>query len=242
MTHITFIAGGSKGLGAAMVDTFKAEKHVVYEFSRTGRSDTHIACDFTQPELAQKTFNKTFKTHASKQHDSINLLINTAILAPFGSITRADNNTINAHLNINIDSTLLLIQSFLTVFQNNPTNKTITYISSGAARRAIPGLALYSASKAFFERLIDTLATEQAAMTDPIRCMVINPGVMNTDMQTEIRAQSAENFPMVDMWNELHRKGQLADPHEVAAVCAQLVIKTGVNGAYYSAQELFDEI
>ncbi len=85
--------------------------------------------------------------------------------------------------------------------------------------------------------MIDTIAAEQNEQNFPIKCMVINPGVMNTGMQTEIRSQSAEDFPMVGMWNELHQKGQLAAPSDVAAVCLDLLLNTGINGGYYTAQE-----
>ena len=239
MTDITFIAGGSKGLGAALVKSLLKQNHMVFEFSRTDNNPQHINCDFNHPNAAKTIFNQTFASHLNNNYPSINLIINTATLAPFGSISSATYNELNAHLNINIASTLFLIQSFLSAFQNTNTKKTITYISSGAARRAIPGMAMYSASKAFFERFIDTLAEEQKSTTCPIDCMVINPGVMNTDMQAEIRAQSADDFPMVGQWNELHQKGQLANPIAVATVCTDLILETGINGGYYTAQNLF---
>lgn len=238
MTHLTFIAGGSKGLGAAMVKSFQTENHEVYEFSRTGKQSIHIDCDFGLPSEAKAVFEATFHTHSNKDYQSINLLINTAILPPFGALAMASNNQINAHLAINIDSTVFLIQSFLSAFQNKPVQKTITYLSSGAARRAIPGLAMYSASKAFFERLVNTIAEEQKSAAHPFKCILVNPGVMDTGMQSEIRAQSVETFPMVKMWNDLHHKGLLANPADVAAVCTDLVINSGVNGSYYTAQDL----
>lgn len=241
MTKLTFIAGGSKGLGAALVSQFQTENHEVYEFSRSGQDSHHIDCDFNQPEKAHKIFNNIFQSHVLRHVDQINLIINTAVLAPFGPISNAENAEINAHLAINIDSTVYLLKSFMASFQATKAKKTIAYISSGAALRAIPGLAIYSASKAFFERLVNTLAEEQNAESSPFNCMVINPGIMNTDMQAEIRAQKAEDFPLVTMWNDFHTKGQLADPIDVATVCKKLVINSGINGGYYSAQELMDK-
>lgn len=135
---------------------------------------------------------------------------------------------------------MYLLQSFIQHFQHVAVKKTITYISSGAARRDIPGLAMYSASKAFFERFLDTTATEQERCKNPFDCLIINPGVMNTGMQTEIRSQSKEDFPMVDMWNELHMKGQLANPSDIAQVCFDLITDSGRNGGYYTAQDLME--
>jgi len=221
-----------------MVESFQTNNHTVYEFSRTGELPLHIDCDFGIPSQAKTVFDTTFQTHSKQTYQSVNLLINTAVLAPFGSLSLASNHQISTHLAVNIDSTILLIQAFLKAFENSPITKSLAYISSGAARRAIPGLAMYSASKAFFERLINTIAEEQKSASHPFKCMVINPGVMNTDMQNEIRSQSEENFPMVSMWNDLHKNGQLADPKDIAAVCTELVTKSGVNGGHYVAQQL----
>ncbi|WP_223787891.1 SDR family NAD(P)-dependent oxidoreductase [Marinicella meishanensis] len=235
MTELTFVAGGSKGLGVELVNQFTEQGHQVLEFSRSGQGQQHIACDFADPNSCQATFAHTFAQH--RADDGIHLLINTATLAPFGPLSQADPAVITQHLAINVTSTLLLIRAFLAAYQDTDCAKTIAYISSGAARRAIPGLAVYSASKAFFERYIDTLATEQQDQTHPVRCLVINPGVMNTDMQAEIRAQDKTDFPMVDMWQEFHATGQLAAPQDIAAVCLRLLQGEGENGGYYTAQE-----
>ena len=235
MTPLTFVAGGSKGLGAELVKLCSQQGHRVMEFSRSGQVPQHIDCDFANAVSCQATFDQTFAAH--KPTDGINLLINTATLAPFGPLSQADPAVIQQHLSINVTCTLLLIRSFLAAYQDVDGPKTIAYISSGAARRAIPGLAVYSASKAFFERFIDTLATEQQDQAHPCRCLIINPGVMNTDMQAEIRSQDKADFPMVDMWQEFHETGQLAAPHDIATVCLRLLQGEGENGGYYTAQE-----
>ncbi len=237
MTAITYIAGGSKGLGSQLVKTFENQDHHVIEFSRSGSGNNHINCDFNDIKSTALTLQNTFNTLSLENYDQINLIINTAILAPFGSLPNAESTTIKQHLNINIESSLALLQSFLMAFQHQPSNKTIAYISSGAARRAIPGLAMYSASKAFFERFIDTLAEEQTNEQQPIHCMIINPGVMNTGMQTEIRSQDAKNFPMVGLWNDWHEAGKLANPKDIAEICYRLITNEGKNGGYYTAQD-----
>lgn len=237
MTEKTFIAGGSKGLGAELVKVFSINNCQVNEFSRSGEVDGHIYCDFSDTESTAKVVKNQFSLVNQNQTNKINLIINTATLAPFGSLTDASAETVKQHLAINIESTVVLLQTFLIAFQNHPADKTIAYISSGAARRAIPGLAMYSASKAFFERFIDTLAVEQSSQPQPIDCMVINPGVMNTGMQEEIRAQDPKDFPMVDMWNELHKQGKLANPKDIADICYRLINEEGKNGGYYTAQD-----
>lgn len=240
MKAITFIAGGSKGLGGALVKKFEDNNHHVLEFSRSGTDQAHIACDFSDIKGSTKTFNHTFSSAKQQPHDSVNLIINTAVLAPFGSLLNAEGTTIQKHININITSTMMLIQAFVKAFQETPVKKTITYISSGAARRDIPGLAMYSASKAYFERFIDTTATEQKSCEHPIDCMIINPGVMDTGMQVEIRSQNKADFPMVDMWQDLHEQGQLAKPENIAQICYKIITEVGKSGDYYTAHDFLD--
>ncbi len=237
MKQLTFIAGGSKGLGAELVKVFNQENHQVLEFSRSGKGSAHVKVDFNQPDEAYKIFKQTFFKSESQTWQNINLIVNTAVLPPFGSMLQAEEKTILQHININITATILLLKAFITSFQKVSCKKTITYISSGAARRDIPGLAMYSASKAFFERFIDTTATEQKSCEHPIDCMIINPGVMDTGMQVEIRAQNKADFPMVDMWQELHEQGQLAKPEDMAQICFNIITQTGKNAGYYTAQD-----
>lgn len=237
MNAITYIAGGSKGLGAALVERFEQQQHQVFEFSRSGHHKNHISCDFNDVATAGTIFDETFSQSFENTATSLNLIINTAVLQPFGSLVKTDEAVIQQHININITTTMLLLKSFITAFQQLPCKKTIAYISSGAARRDIPGLAMYSASKAFFERFIDTTATEQKTCKHPFDCMIINPGVMDTGMQQEIRTQSKNDFPMVDLWSDLHKNGQLAAPSAIAEICQQLITLSGQNGGYYTAQE-----
>jgi len=241
MTSLTYIAGGSKGLGQALLKLHIQAKHKVFEFSRSGTGPHHIKCNFNDTKAAQQCFQQalaiTNHTDASELNQ-INLVINTATLAPFGHLAQMEPNSIKQHININIESTVALLHTFIAAYQQSHALKTITYISSGAARRDIPGLAMYSASKAFFERLISTLAEEQNSMNHPFKCMIINPGVMNTDMQAEIRQQNEKDFPMLSWWKELHETGQLADPKDIANICYELIHSTGTNGGYYVAQQL----
>jgi short-subunit dehydrogenase len=238
MTTITFIAGGSKGLGHALVERCRTAGHLVREFSRSGHGTEHIRCDMAQPEQARAVFDQAFATVADDADvTAVNLVVNAATLAPFGELVTYPTSQLNQHLTINIQSTMQLMHSFMQAFQDKNCVKNLVYMSSGAARRAIPGLGIYSASKAFFERFTDTLAEEQQSQDHPVNCMIINPGVMNTDMQVEIRQQDEADFPMLPWWQELHEKGQLADPADIADITFRLFTQDGENGGYYSAQE-----
>lgn len=213
--HITFIAGGSKGLGLAIYQELREAGHTLVEFSRSGDHQGHLDCDFSKPDKAINVFKTAF--NEKYQHAShINLIINTATLEPFGPIQNASVNDINTHLLINVETITHLVRLFARAYQGHAAQKTLSYVSSGAANRAIPGMSMYSASKAYGERLIDTFREEQKQQSQPIQTMIINPGVMDTDMQSTIRAQKKTDFPMRDHWQQLYDNNELAKPEDIA--------------------------
>lgn len=214
--HVTFIAGGSKGLGLAIYQQLRQASHTLVEFSRSGDHLGHLDCDFANPEKASDVFKTAFNEKYSRA-SHINLIINAATLEPFGTLSRATAHSINEHIAINVESITHLVRLFARAYQDHPAIKTLTFISSGAANRAIPGMSMYSASKAYGERLIDTLREEQQQEKKPIQVMVINPGVMDTEMQRTIRAQKEQDFPMRNHWQQLYDNNQLAQPEQIAA-------------------------
>ena len=214
--HITFIAGGSKGLGLAIYQQLREAGHTLVEFSRSGDHLGHLDCDFAKPEKAINVFKTAFNEKYD-QAGHINLIVNTATLEPFGPIQRAASKDINSHITINVETITHLVRLFARAYQDHPAQKTLSYVSSGAANRAIPGMSMYSASKAYGERLIDTFREEQKEQAMPIQTMIINPGVMDTGMQDTIRAQKKKDFPLRDHWQKLYENNELAEPEQIAA-------------------------
>ncbi len=227
----TIIIGGSRGLGLALKQCFEQAGHDVFELSRSGSSLAHIPCDLAQADAADLAARNCF---SGIKTTNVNLIINAGTLSPFGHLAEQQADLIDQHLSINIQGTLRVLMVFVQIFQQWEGRISVTYMTSGAARRAIPGLALYSASKAFFERYIDTMSEEQKAWPSPIRFLVINPGVMKTEMQTEIRTQNSHDFPMVDWWQTLYKEGKLAEPSDIASVCFDLI--TSNKSGYHQAQ------
>jgi NAD(P)-dependent dehydrogenase (short-subunit alcohol dehydrogenase family) len=61
------------------------------------------------------------------------------------------------------------------------------------------------------------VALEQAAAPNGARISSVAPGVIDTDMQVQLRSESAANFPDVGSFVGLKEKGLLATPAEAAA-------------------------
>lgn len=91
-------------------------------------------------------------------------------------------------------------------------------LSSGAASRAYTAWGAYGASKAVLNHLVKTLAAEEPNVTS----VAIRPGVVDTDMQRELREAHLHEMDESDSkkFTELHTSGKLVSPEKPGAVIA----------------------
>jgi benzil reductase ((S)-benzoin forming) len=87
-------------------------------------------------------------------------------------------------------------------------------ISSGAAARAYAGWSAYCASKAAVERFTECVQLEEASTG--LRAYAVQPGVIDTAMQEQIRASRAEDFPALDKFLAIKRQSAFNTPPFVA--------------------------
>ena len=93
------------------------------------------------------------------------------------------------------------------------TDTRIVHISSGAARNAYPGWSIYCATKAALDHHARAVALDGDRA---LRICSVAPGVVDTEMQAEIRGTELERFPLRERFDALKRDGQLATPEQSA--------------------------
>ena len=213
---LALIAGGSRGLGKALVDRYEEDGFEVYEFSRSGESGSHVVCDFSSPAAAAQILEKKLSELAKKDYAEIVLMNNAGTVHPIGPIAGHDAASWIDNININLNSAIIATGIFTRHFQNLSAKKTIANISSGAAIRAKHGWALYCAAKAGLEHFCRAVAMEQSKQIRPINVVLIDPGVMDTEMQAVIRSTDASLFPELERFLKMKEEGQLLDPTMVA--------------------------
>lgn len=98
----------------------------------------------------------------------------------------------------------------------------IVFTSSGAAASATGGWALYGATKAAMNHFTLSVANEEPDVTS----IAVRPGMVDTDMQREIREEHANNMPTeaVSRFIGAHRDGKLLKPEQPGHVMAKLVL------------------
>ena len=116
------------------------------------------------------------------------------------------------------------------------TTLRIVNVSTGAASQPFPGLADYASSKAALRMAGMSLATEWGASATAPRgrqdaaILSYEPGIVDTDMQRNVRAQSPERFPLVGMFRTFASQGLLVPPARPAADIVAFLESDGQSG------------
>jgi NAD(P)-dependent dehydrogenase (short-subunit alcohol dehydrogenase family) len=187
---------------------------VVKAIAETGGSARFVAADLTDPDSLRSLVEAV---------GTVDVLINNAALFPIGPIVSPD-----AAAGTSGSAPSLDVASFDTAFAANvraPYQLTaalapamvakgsgaIVNVSSMAARIGMPGLSVYSATKAALESLTRTWASELSP--SGVRVNTVAPGPTRTDMV--LATMGEQGAAQVGATTLL---GRLATPHEIAEV------------------------
>ena len=88
--------------------------------------------------------------------------------------------------------------------------KRVVSISSGAGKKPYPGWGAYCTAKAGLDMLTRCVGVEQMNQPHPVEIYSIAPGVVDTDMQREIRAASRSGLPAGEPVRPAQRAGRAA--------------------------------
>lgn len=143
------------------------------------------------------------------------LLINNAgTVQPIGPVETQDVMQIAQAVSLNVAAPMMLAGAIAAATSGaDACHVRILHVSSGAARSAYAGWSIYCATKAALDHHARAVALDQ---TPHVRICSLAPGVIDTDMQTEIRATPAEKFPLRARFDDLKHEGLLAAPADCA--------------------------
>ncbi len=234
---LALITGGSKGLGKSLSEKYLNEGFEVREFSRSGKSANSIRCDFSSPEDSAQIINETLSELSRRDFSRIDLINNIGTLNPIGPISEFEIESWIDHININLTSSVMMSGIFVKHFQNHSGKKVIATISSGAATKSKYGWSLYCTVKAGLEQFSRTLALEQNSKKGLIDTVIIDPGIVDTNMQATIRDTNERLFPELSRFIGFKEDGELENPATVAEKIYNILSGNIKNGAKYSLKE-----
>ena len=113
----------------------------------------------------------------------------------------------------------LQIQPALPALRSSKGRVVLT--SSGASSNTYSTWGTYGSSKAALNHLTGTLATEEPDIT----VVSVRPGVVDTDMQVEVRGNHAVmDGKDAEKFKSLHEEGKLLKPEQPGNVMARLAV------------------
>ena len=141
------------------------------------------------------------------------LINNAGIVEPIAPLGRQGAAAIARAVTVNISAALILANAFAAA-STNIADRRIIHISSGAGRNAYSGWSVYCATKAALDHHANGVREDSLP---GLKIESLAPGVIDTDMQSSIRATSEEDFTLRSRFVELKTSGALASPEEVGS-------------------------
>ncbi|MBC7151066.1 MAG: 3-oxoacyl-ACP reductase FabG [Rhizobium sp.] len=218
---VAVVTGGSRGIGAAIAQRFSSLGYRVVIGYRSDQASAKaltaslgpdaeslaVQVDIARPEDIERLVAKTVE-----RFGAIDVLVNCAAIGPYRPLGKMDADFIRPILEANIMGTVLLTQAAL---PHMPDGGRIINFASALAYRPIPTSSVYSASKAAIVTLTHAFAKELGARK--ITVNAVAPGVIETDMTTQIIAERGEQIMAM---TPLGRIGQTDDIAGIVAFLA----------------------
>ncbi len=213
--RIALVTGASRGLGRALCEQLATAGYVVMPLCRP-------VIDLADPAASAKALERCLQGLDLASIGEFVFVSNAATLDPLGPIEHQPAEALARSLNVNLVSPVALIGTLLRLLETSPARKLLLNITSGSAATARSGVAHYSAAKAGMEQFVRCLAADQMQATHPAVVVNVDPGAMDTAMQTTLRSAAPDVFPDGAQFAARHARGELADPAAVAAAIVRL--------------------
>ncbi len=208
-----FITGSSKGLGKAITqEALSINDYKVIGLSRSNTLE-HSSFEFHYLDLENIDSVMNYEFQKIEESDHIVLINNAGILGEIDKVGNMEDQHFKSVFNTNLIAPSILINKFIKEYKNLTCRKTIINISSGASTAPYESWAAYCASKAGLEMFTKVLEKE---LSPDFKVFSIAPGVVDTDMQSKIRATDKSKFVHKEKFMELKSNGALYTPKSVA--------------------------
>lgn len=223
---VAVVAGGSTGIGAAVVDRIVGDGGLVVFCSNEAEgvraTETRTGATGMVADVRSADQMRALIERAVELHGGLDILVNAAGIQRYGTVEDTSEEAWNEVLDVNLKG-MFLTAKYAVPQMRKRGGGSIVNVSSVQAFVSQNQVLGYSVSKAGINALTRSMALDHAE--DGIRVNTVCPGSVDTPMLRH----SAEMFKgddtaeeTVAKWGRTHPLGRVARPAEVAEVVAFL--------------------
>ncbi|MDQ6437450.1 glucose 1-dehydrogenase [Mesorhizobium sp. LHD-90] len=219
--RVALVAGGSRGIGAAVARRLAADGAAVAIGYRAASSEAEalareietaggraiaVQGDIGRDGDAAKMVEQTVA-----RFGRLDVLVNTAGIGPYRPLASVDENFVRQMFDTNVLGAIMLTKAVAAVMREGGR---IVHVSSRLAYSPIPTSTVYAASKAAVSAMVHGFARELGPQGITINAVA--PGVIETDMTTKIIAERGEQI------RTMTPLGRIGQPDDIAGIVAFL--------------------
>lgn len=251
MAKVILVTGASRGIGRSIVEVIfsLSADAVIYAVARSeaplielkkqyGDRFFYVVGDITDGKVLKSLVDEAVSGHG--RIDS--LIANAGVLEPVQHVNDIVVSDWKKLYDVNFFSIVSLVSIALPYLKQSRGN--ILFVSSDASDTYFNCWGAYGSSKAALNHFAMTIANEE----DSVRALAIAPGIVDTQMQVEIRENvgpKAMSPDALSLFKGLKSDNKLLDSSVPATVYSKLAlygIPKAVNGKYlsYDAEALKD--
>ena len=220
--NILIITGGSKGLGKSTAKLFQKNGYKVYSLARSINSKleaiNQLQVDLSNTKESIVAMNNLLDVVLEEKPSSVTLINNAGTLGEINVLAEIPPSNIESTVTLNYTSPMILCSIFAKKLSDFSGTKKIRNISSGAANGTYHGWSVYCSTKSAMDSFTKVLAVEQSYSQYPIHVLSVYPGVIDTEMQSQIRNTTEKTFANVERFRELKSNNDLSSPDEIAEI------------------------
>jgi NAD(P)-dependent dehydrogenase (short-subunit alcohol dehydrogenase family) len=219
------VTGAGRGLGAAIAAELAAHGAHVGVLARTASDVREVAARIGgTPLIADVADADRLRAVLQSFGEADVVVANAGVVWPLGRFVEVDIDEWERALAINVSGAARVVHALLPGMLRRGWGRIVT-ISSGAARPpGMPSASAYSTSKSALDMFTLNLARELD--TTGVTANAVRPGVVDTEMQTFMRAHPREvvGAEFHDRFHGLHDRGELVAAGDSARFVVDVVL------------------
>jgi 3-oxoacyl-[acyl-carrier protein] reductase len=206
---LALVIGGGSGIGAALVEAYRARGTQVVTWDVAGEPD--VACDVSDPDGVDRAVDETRQRWGIPAWVTV-----TAGVGHGGLLVDVTPDEFDRVLAVNTRGPWLCLRGWARVLRAERRTGSLLAVSSVSARLADRTMGVYCASKAALSMLVRVAADEWGP--DGLRVNAVAPGVTRTPMLGSVPDLSVERSPWLAAVAARTTLGRLGEPEDVAQV------------------------